>query len=244
MWKALLQSITMKYNIISKKVDNLEQQSGVNLTPRIEALEANNITINETIVALNQTVVDFVAPKFDDETFKLDGSRLFSTTGSTDWDFNEGAVIFKASGSINLNNDLVTCDGQLKHKTKIGSKIYPHIHWWQPDNRAYVFTLRYRIHLNNQPKNTVWTTVTAQAATVDSIFPYVSGTLNQITYFGSGLGRDNSGIQLPNDDSFLSAIIQFKFTRTDVLSGTILGTSFDYHYEIDSNGSVTQGSKN
>jgi len=241
---AFLTSIFSRQSKLEKKVEALEQQSGVNLTPRIEALEADNTTINQSIVTLNQIVTDFISPKFEDEVFKLDGSRLFSTTGSTDWDFNEGAVIFKASGSINLVNDLVTCDGQIKHKTKIGSKIYPHIHWWQTDNRAYIYTLRYRIQLNGQQKNTVWTTVTAQTATADSIFPYISGTLDQITFFGSGLGVENSGIQLPNDNSMLSAIIQFKFTRTDALTGNISGTSFDYHYEIDSNGSVTQSSKN
>jgi hypothetical protein len=178
---------------------------------------------------------------FNDYVFTLTGERLNSAAGSVQYDWNEGAVVFKPNGEIGNTADVVVCDGQYPHSGDLTGKIYPHLHWWQPDNRNYVFTMRYRIHPNGQPKTGTWTEVTAQANTPDSVFQYVSGTLNQITFFGSGQGSQAAGIQLPANA--LSCIVQFRFTRTDTLSGDILGQSFDFHYLVDSRGSKTQGQK-
>ena len=178
---------------------------------------------------------------FDDMVFKLDGSKLYSTVGKVDYNWEEDAVIFEPSGNIANVNDRVNCGGQLSHRIKPLTKIYPHLHWWQDSNKLIIFTLQYRINYNGTAKTTVWTTVTAQSMTNDNTFTYTSGTLNQITYFGSGLGRENSGIQLLAGE--LSAIAQFRFTRTDAQTGNILGSSFDFHFEVDTMGSATQGSK-
>lgn len=177
------------------------------------------------------------ATTFDDMATSLIGKRLFSNTGTVDYNYIENALKFQDRGSFASANNYVSASIQYPHKAKADGKIYPHIHWEQDSNDAVVFELQYRIQGNNQPKNTAWANMVGN--TTDSVFPYISGTLNQITQFKDGSG--NAYIDMTG--AGISATIQFRLTRTDNINTDVLATFFDFHYEIDSDGSKTEYSK-
>ena len=74
-----------------------------------------------------------------------------------------------------------------------------------------------------------WVTATANLV-ADSVYPYVSGTLDQITRI-TGIDMTGSGI---------SATVQFRLARTDSTSGDILAVFVDAHVERDTVGSRTE----
>lgn len=177
--------------------------------------------------------LDGDATVYDDKAYQLIGRRLSSSVGRVDYDWNEQAVIFQNNGDIANINDLVGINAEYPHEAKEDGKIYPHLHWWQTSaTDAIVFTLAYRIQKNGSAKETTWTQMTAEALT-DSVLPYTSGTMNQITKFKDA--SNNYYIDL--NDMGLSATIQFRLTRTDSVSGDVSGIFFDFHYEKETLGS-------
>jgi hypothetical protein len=143
--------------------------------------------------------------------------------------------------SVTYKNNATTADYavmsiQLNHDRKNGAAVYPHLHWWQSSVNMPNWLLQYRWQRNGQAKVTDWTYLkwTENAAA------WVSGTLNQITRFGS--------ITPPSGDN-VSDILQIRLIR-DVAdaSGEFGSTaetspidqdavSLDVHIEVDTVGS-------
>jgi len=164
---------------------------------------------------------------WDDLRTSLIGRRLNSVAGTVTYDYAENAVVFAANGGIADTNDTAVWNFQLPHSAKL-STLAVHMHYEQEDATNRTFTLRYRIQNNGEAKTTGWTTVTAD--TDDSVFTYVSGTLNNIL---SIVDIDISGASL-------SSIIQCQMTRTDAESGTVKVTFVDGHFEKRGLGSGTE----
>ena len=175
---------------------------------------------------------------WEDKAYPLAGRRLSSSSGTVDNDWDEMAVEFAPNGSISNINDLVGVSAEHPHAADENGFIYPHIHFWQDADEAYVFTGEYRIQDNNAAKTTAWTPMTAEVAT-DSVFSYVSGNLNQIVYFHQTDAGRTKGIDMAGHS--LSATIQFRFTRTDSISGDVSATFFDFHVSYKRLGSATEG---
>lgn len=130
---------------------------------------------------------------------------------------------------------------QISHKWKIGSSIFPHIHFEQNNNAVPNWLIQYRWQKQGQEKTTSWTNLKCTTLA----FTYTSGTLNQIAY--------STAISAPVD-SGLSDIIQIRilrdnantsgvFSGADAYSGWASITSVDMHYEIDTLGSRSEYSK-
>lgn len=169
---------------------------------------------------------------FEDKAYPLIGKRLTSNAGTADYDYDELAVAFSAGGSMSNANDLVAVTAEIPHQAMKDQKIYPHIHVWQVSSNNVVFELDYRWQGNGQLKTEPWTRMTAESS-VDSLFTYVSGTLNQIIEF-----KDASNNHWIDTTGYgLSATMQFKLTRTDNTTGVVSATFFDFHYEVDDMGS-------
>lgn len=172
---------------------------------------------------------------YEDKAYPLIGRRLSANAGTADYDWDELAVEFAASGDMTDNADLVGFNAELPHQAKVDGKIYPHLHWWQVSTNDVVFELDYRVQDNDEAKTTAWTRMYARA-NGDSAFIYSTGTTNQITRFNSA--NDGTGdyfIDLTGVG--ISATLQFKMTRTDATAGTVSVMFFDFHYEIDDLGS-------
>jgi len=169
------------------------------------------------------------ATVWDDVVNSLVGRRLYSNTGRIDYDYEENAIKMQNNGDINNRNDRVIFDLQYPHSAVENGRMNLHVHWFQVNSNKIEFTVQYRIQKNGHPKTTAWTEVVSNSDD-NSVFPYVSGTFNQITELAS-VDMTGAGI---------SATVQFRFTRSDSTSGDILATFVDAHVERDMIGSREQ----
>lgn len=130
---------------------------------------------------------------------------------------------------------------QMKHTWKIGTVIYPHIHWVQKENNTPNFLIQYRWQVNWWATTTAWTNYPMTT----NAYTYTSWSLNQITH--------NSGIT-PPVWAWLSDIIQFRIIRdndndswefawTDAYTQTVNIMFVDIHIEQDTFGSREEYSK-
>ena len=164
---------------------------------------------------------------FDDIVNSLISKRLFSSVGRLDYNFAENALVFQNNGDITDLNDVVLFNLQKPHGAKVASAAHIHIHWEQTDATNREFTFAYRLQNNGGVKTTAWTTVIVTTGGANNVFPYVSGTLNQITKLSD---VDWSGVNI-------SSTVQCKLTRSDSVAGNVLATFIDAHVEYDMNGS-------
>jgi len=170
---------------------------------------------------------------WDDLVGTLIARRLTSTAGRLDYNYDENTITMQDNGDPNKSADRLIFNYQHPHsavQTNVieGTQAVQrlHIHWEQTSTDRIVWQVEYRCQLNGEPKNTTWTTVHANSVD-NSVFPYVTGTLNQITNLVEVLIPENS----------LSATIQYRLTRIDSTGNDIEATFIDAHIKLDSVGS-------
>ena len=113
----------------------------------------------------------------------------------------------------------------MPHNYQLHTALKPHIHYFQDEAQEPVFKMDYRVYELGATTIPSFTTITAS----NFVFTYVSGTLNQIVSFPE---IDMSAID------GISAILDIKIYRDDnVVSGDVLVKEFDFHYQIDGDGS-------
>lgn len=176
------------------------------------------------------------ATQFDD----LSASALSLQQTGSGISFNLTEQVVEYLTSANLSDYMIQTL-QLKHAMKIGSNIYPHIHFTQKIAGIPNFLLQYRWQINGGVAVTAWTNLKCNTG----VFTYVSGSLNQIA---------NSAVITPQTGSTLSDIVQFRIIRDNAnTSGLFAGAdpvaqmvqvlAFDIHFEIDSLGSNSEYTK-
>ena len=127
---------------------------------------------------------------------------------------------------------------QLNHDWKIGTPIYPHIHWIQERAGNVNWIYQYRWLINGQEQSTDWTYHVCQ----EPVFEYTSGRIGQI--------NRNGGIEPPANVR-LSSILQVRVIRDvvnasgectgpDTYTGLAKAVNFDIHMIVDAKGSVEQ----
>lgn len=189
---------------------------------------ANNFTVN----AQGEVVMNGTATIYDDLQHILIGERLESPSSDIVQNNAEGTLTFKTSAR---NNDYVAMNIQLTHKWKIGSVVYPHLHFWQSTANVPNWILQYRWQAQGEAKVTAWTNLKIDS----NAFAYTSGILNQISAFES---------ITPPVDAGLSDILQVRLIRdytnvlgeyagTDPVNASVEAVSFDIHVECDTLGS-------
>lgn len=150
----------------------------------------------------------------------------------------EETIDFTTGASL---SDYAWVSYQLTHAWKLGSDIYPHIHWEQTSNAVPNFLIRFRWQKGGNAKTTTWTDYVCNTPA----YTYVSGTLNQICY-GAAI-TPPAGYQLSDiiqtriyrDNSNASTA----FAGADGYTGTVSITGADIHVEKDTVDSRTQYSK-
>jgi len=164
----------------------------------------------------------------------LFGKKLESEAGKVSYDYEENVIVFASGGAIATSADRVGGNQEINHEFKVGddTSFVPHIHWFQDAGTKFEITLQYRIQRNGEAKTTAWTDLVITANDDNDIYPYVSGTLVQIT----------SGEPITIDCN-ISDTVQFRMARTDTLGGTMNVLFFDLHAEVDSFGSNGEFSK-
>jgi len=173
------------------------------------------------------------ATVWDDIIGNLIARRLYSTVGRLNYNLAENSITMQNNGDPTKTADRLIFNFQYPHrgvKTDAGAGTqaahHLHIHWWQINNNRIEWQIDYRIQQNNEAKSTAWTTVIANSDD-DNVFPYVSGTLNQITNLVV--------VNIPEPS--LSSTVQYRLTRIDGTAGDIDATFVDAHVEFDAGGS-------
>ena len=167
------------------------------------------------------------ATQWDDLVGPVSGLKMSSVAGKATYNFYENAIVFNSGGDIAAAEDFVTWNIQKEHKVKEDSVLKMHIHFEKEDAVARTFKLWYRIQANGEVKATAWIELLVTTDTPDEVFPYSSGTINQITRFAD---IDWSAVGI-------STTVQFRLTRSDIEAGDVKVTFIDGHVEIDSDGS-------
>ena len=134
---------------------------------------------------------------------------------------------------------------QMSHRWKLGSVIYPHLHWVQTAAATPNWLIGYRWNINGEATNAAaWSYIKHSA----NVYTWSSGSLNQITKFDSITPPEGAG---------LSDLVHIKIFRDVANESTefigaendgntqddAAASSFDIHFEIDSAGSDTEYTK-
>lgn len=162
---------------------------------------------------------------WDDLLMPLQSGRQ-GVLNKPDFDAADGVYLFPQ----NDPSEIIYFNVQLPHRWKVGSVVYPHVHWHQAANQAPVWKVDYR-----------WADIGGavgawQTYTMDVLVKtYTSGTMHQISNNSTGISGAGKTI---------SSILQCKLYRDDnVYTGDAGAVSFDVHIEVDSFGSDTEFSK-
>lgn len=145
---------------------------------------------------------------------------------------DEGTLEYKDSATT---SDYAVMNVQINHDWKIGSDVFPHLHWFQSQAGVPNWLIQYRWQINGGAKTTSWTNYPLDT----QAFTYSSDTIMQISY--------NSGLT-PPEGAGLSDILQIRlirdsnngsteFTGNDPVAGNVSTVNLDVHYEINSIGS-------
>jgi hypothetical protein len=176
---------------------------------------------------------------FDDLQYQLVGQKMESPSSHITYSTNRDYVIL--AKTCDWNDDWLTMVIQMSHRWKTGTVVYPHLHWIQSEQTVPNLAIGYMWEVNGATTNTTWLNL----AHTSNVFTWVSGSLNQITKFGSitppvGAGlSDLLHIKLYRDVANESTL----FSAPEVDAKTqdnVYADSFDIHFEIDSAGSDSE----
>lgn len=171
----------------------------------------------------NSTTFDDV--RGDALTLRQSGAGVSPNVTESTVDFTTGANL----------SDYMYFNVQIPHKWKIGSTVFPHIHWIQSQDTIPNLLIQYRWQINGGAKTTGWTNYKCNVPA----YTYLSGNLNQICHDGGILAPVGSGlsdeiqIRVLRDNANTSTV----FASSDPVAATISIISVDVHFEQDKLGS-------
>ena len=216
----------------------------------IDANTANKTfgdAINNTEFAADGTMRrNGTATAWQDMIGNLFGSKLNSTSGQVDYDFDSNSLKFSQNGSLSTAADRVQANLEINHQFRVGTSITfsPHIHWFQEIEtgaaKAITLSMRYRLQKNGEAQTAAWTTITCDTGSGgDDIYDFTAeadGLYNQLSKFPD-----------ITVDCDISDTFQFQAARTD--TDDELGSQYayvyfiDFHGEVDSDGSDEEYTK-
>ena len=168
---------------------------------------------------------------WNDITGDLISKRLTSTSGKLDYNYDENTISMQRNGDPSNPADVLMVNIQIPHDAKPDTLVKLHMHWWQESTLSLTMLVKYRIQNNGNEKSSTWNEVTVNFGDgTGDVFPYTSGTLNQITEL----------VTVHTTGCNISDTIQFQLCRTDSSNITIETTYIDAHYEVDMLGSHTE----
>lgn len=207
-------------------------------TMNAQEVKINHDGTDGLVVEADGTIVaEGAATTWRDELQPLVGKKLDDGKGNVAIDLDEFTVNFEADADI---DDGVVMNIQLNHDWDGETPVEPHLHWFQNQNEIPNWLIAYRWHQNGQAKVETWT----YQKVASSVYTYSSGTILQISSFGS--------IAPPATPTDVSSILQLKLMRDngpakydnpDDYSGDAHGLSLDIHIKINTMGSRDEYAK-
>lgn len=170
-----------------------------------------------------------------DEKGQLSGAKVVSPSSKIVQDDAEAAFYWKDTATT---SDYLWTNVQQNHDRKLASVLKPHLHWWQTSATIPNWLLQCRWQVQGQSKTTAW----ASLQMLTHAFTYVSGTLDQISEFGTIAAPSGDGVsgilqvRIIRDTTNLSGL----FSGVDGLVGNVYAYDFDTHKECDALGSASE----
>lgn len=145
-----------------------------------------------------------------------------------DFDYTNIGLLFPQ----NDDAEIIYIIFQLPHKYKLGTDIYPHIHWQQMNGNNVVWKLEYKWFNKGGLVPAGFTAATANS----QLYTWSTGNLHQYDYWDA-----LSGAAINE----LSSILLIKVFRDDNVDagagdGDALAFEFDLHYQLDAVGSKSE----
>lgn len=160
---------------------------------------------------------------FDDLVVPLTTTRRGSNT-KPDFDETNVGYLFPQNDTDEILYFIV----QLPHSYKVGSDIYPHVHWRQAAAQNVTFKMDYKWFNIGDAVPAGFTTITLATPVVT----YSSGSIHQISKSTAAISGTGKGI---------SSILLCKLYRDDnVYTGDALTFQMDFHVEKDTLGSADE----
>jgi hypothetical protein len=191
--------------------------------------------------------LDLITQGWDDCLYQLVGQKLESPSSDIELSAAESAIVMEKTCAY--PTDYVTMTIQIPHRWRVGTAIYPHLHWWQEALAMPHLMIGYRWQKQGAVKTTSWTI----AKHSSNSYTWSTGVLNQITQFGSIAAPSGAGIsdciqfriyRDVADDSDLWNVDATPVAEVDVATqDNVYAVNFDIHYQVDSAGSLGEYTK-
>jgi hypothetical protein len=166
------------------------------------------------------------ATTFNDLVVPLTSSKI-GANAKPDFDETNVGFLFPQNDATEILYLVV----QMPHMWKVGSTIYPHVHYKRTAAGKPTFQITYSWF-------NIGDTAIAPGTTLDlatEVITYSSGSIHQINASASGISGSGKTI---------SSLLLIKLFRNDnTVTGDVLAYQFDIHYEIDTMGSRTEFTK-
>ena len=179
---------------------------------------------------------------FDDLLAPLIGAKLESPSSHITYSVSRTGVVM--AKTCDWNDDWLAMTIQMSHRWKTGSAVYPHLHWLQSAAAMPNLGISWVWQTNGALLKETWPNVKHSA----NVFNWSSGTLNQITKFGSITPPTGAGLS----DLLLVKIWRDVANESTLFTGAevdanvqdnVAAYSFDIHFEIDQAGSDEEYTK-
>ena len=176
---------------------------------------------------------------FEDLRFPFIGQQIDTSSGRIDYDYQENGIGFQANARY--PEEPICMISQLSHAIKLGSALYPHIHWIQEQAAFPNWLMEYRIYNNGDTVPAVWT----PAIIASHTYAWVAGALLQLSSFpvidASALTLLSGfvDVRIYRDSTNASGL----FGGADPVAAVVLAKEFDIHIELNTIGSKTETSK-
>lgn len=187
---------------------------------------------------------------WEDQTFPFAGREIDRVAGRLSFDFAQGGIVFPANSRYQ-DEDSIWMVHQLLHAWKLGSSVYPHIHWY-PVADPFVagnmpnWLLRRKINPNAGAPS-AWEYLQILETVPASGYTWTLGDL-VVSRFPP------IDMSLYADDTSLSALLDYqlwrdvsntstKFTAAETAPVDVTIKTFDSHIEKDTLGSFLQWAK-
>lgn len=180
---------------------------------------------------------------FDDLQYSLVGQKMESPSSHITYNTTRTTVRFLKT--CDWNDDWLSMTIQMSHRWKTGTVVYPHLHWQQTAAAMPNFGISWLWETNGALLATSWTRV----AHTENAYEWTTGTLNQITKFGSITPPEGAGlsdlllIQIWRDVANESTLFTGGAEVDVNVQDNADAYSFDIHFEIDSAGSDEEYTK-
>ena len=182
-----------------------------------------------------------LARVFEDLVGDVMSKRLYATSGTIDYNWDENAMKFQKNGSLSDKSKRLQYNLQVPHGAAIGVYSYfrMHLHLWIEGSLNATYAIQYRKERNGEEKNTSWTTITTVTGNIttkgtnDIFDPTGKTVLNQITIFP----------EIDISDMKISDTIQIRLARTDGNTGDQLVYFIDGHIAMSDDGSEVEFEK-